>query len=222
MRQENLGSQKRKKDLAGKLGPNRKILIYGIFVLLFHPISGNFSVLDNNFPVLGNLFRFGFSVQRCGMSSDYKHHFPVWKTLIFCWNINFPVLGILFPVGEYLFRFWLPIACFFRFRKEIFQFRLVLARNGEGGPGALNTYLTPSMLNSAPYIYIVLWYNTHGCILYRECTHPLSCNYCDCSSCNWIVSNCNSSHPVATGSVRVATKSVRVATDLCPVSISFV
>ena len=39
---------------------------------------------------------------------------------------------------------------------------------------------------------------------------------------NWIVSNCNSSRPVATGSVRVATKSVRVATGLCPVAISSV
>ena len=69
--------------------------------------------------------------------------------------------------------------------------------------------------------------NAPGCILYRECTHPLSCNYYDRSSCNWIVSSCNrftstcnrvspscnQVTSVAIGSVRVATSSYPVAID---------
>jgi hypothetical protein len=42
----------------------------------------------------------------------------------------------------------------------------------------------------AIYIYILFYYNTPGCILYRECTHPLSCN-CDSFRCNSIASSCN-------------------------------
>jgi hypothetical protein len=45
------------------------------------------------------------------------------------------------------------------------------------------------------YIYILFCYNASGCILYRECTHPLSCNRDSATvlafSCNRIGPSCN-------------------------------
>ena len=66
-------------------------------------------------------------------------------------EILFPVWGIPFPVMAPYRVFFPVLGRIFRFRKEIFRFRLVLARDGEGGPGALDTYLPPSVLNSAPH-----------------------------------------------------------------------
>jgi hypothetical protein len=62
------------------------------------------------------------------------------------------------------------------------------------------------------YIYIVLWYNTPGCIFYRECTHPsLQLGACVFECATWCVCVCARvcvywlspvTHPVATRTQR--------------------